>query len=59
MWYQELTVYNGPFNQPRLKIKWDEYNIVCPNGIITERLLNMFIKGISHCSVAGLKYIGI
>lgn len=51
MWYQEVTVYNGPFNQQRLKIKRDDYNIVSPNSIIAE--LSMFMKGISHCSVAG------
>jgi len=51
MWYQEFTVYNGPFNQLRLKIKQDDYNIVGPNSIITE--LSMFMKGLSHCSVAG------
>lgn len=51
MWYQEFTVYNGPLNPLRLKIKLDDYNIVCPNSIITE--LSMFKKGISHCSVAG------
>lgn len=45
------NVFNGPFYQPRLKIKRDDYNIVRPNSIITE--LSMFTKEISYCSVAG------